>query len=104
MTPSKIEGGVPEWALKRVQELSAPLSNDPDFEINERFPTVIAFARYIAEHEEEPVDPHSGALGLACGEVADAVFYHMSDVQHRSKLALALLARSEEIRRGGRDA
>ena len=69
------DNAAPEWAFKRVQDLSAPLSTDPDFEVNERFPTVRAFARYIAQHEQPPVDPD---LLLARECAADACERHNS--------------------------
>lgn len=58
---------IPEWAFERVQELSAEFSRGPDFVINERFPTAQAFARYIAQHEEPPVDPLEKAMAHANG-------------------------------------
>ena len=54
MTPSKIEraeGGVPEWAIARAKSL-----RNEGFERGDKTYTDV-FARYIAEHEEEPVDP-----------------------------------------------
>ena len=38
-----------------------------------------------------PEAAHGAQIGLACGAVADAVFYHVSDRNHRSKLANALV-------------
>lgn len=39
----------------------------------------------------EPQTAHAAQIGLACGAVADAVFYHVSDRNHRSKLGSALV-------------
>lgn len=44
--------------------------------------------------------PSEGRLGSACGAVASAVFYHITDHQHREKLAFALVDLAQEIRRG----
>lgn len=45
---------VPEWAMKRVQELTGEYWQPP---IARQHPVSVAFARYIAAHEEAPVDP-----------------------------------------------
>ena len=64
-TPSKIEraeGGVPEWAVKRACELTNLDGSTYSPETIERQGVLctsigLAFARYIADHEEEPVEP-----------------------------------------------
>ena len=61
MTPSKI-GGVPEWAVKRACDLTNRDGSTYSPETIERQGVLctsigLAFARYIAEHEEEPIDP-----------------------------------------------
>ena len=45
----------------------------------------------------EPQTARGAQIGLACGAVADAVFYHVSDRNHRSKLSNALVDLAQHL-------
>jgi len=52
----------------------------------------------MARPQDELLDPSRVRIGLACGDVADAVFPHIMDGRQRDKLALALVELTRAIR------
>ena len=91
----------PKWAIERARELAAAEPNGTNF--------LNAHARYIAQHEEKPVDPNLLAAREICAAVAEdlnakntAVCYRegYSDKTDRIQLALAELRKAEARGRG----
>lgn len=91
---------IPQWAISRAIDILNGPEGQPWWSVSTHsdHKSVLNLARYIAAREEPPVDAGHTWLELACGAVADAVFYHSHDTTHRSKLALALIALAREIR------
>jgi len=53
---------IPEWAFTRVVRLANPTW---DSDTIRNHPITVAFARYIAQHEQPPVDPLEEAFAAA---------------------------------------
>ncbi len=100
---------IPQWAKERACELIdnehpswwkyTPVATSPDLR---------AFARYIAAHEEEPVDPdREEALALVLGEPLGRTDNQIAAIKNgqagecRVALALAAIKRGRELERGG---
>jgi hypothetical protein len=62
---------IPQWAKERACELANAIHEYPRFTVDHLdrdWPSLQAFARYIAAHEEPPVDPLLvEARKIACG-------------------------------------
>ena len=72
---------IPQWAIERVHELSASGITD-------------AFARYIAEHEQPPIDPFVACIKLILGGFEG----ERHAQEYASKLRAELAKRGLEIR------
>lgn len=54
---TQVERDIPEWAKERACELSNAIDDAAFITRDCTFGPMLAFARYIAAHEEAPVDP-----------------------------------------------
>jgi hypothetical protein len=82
----RVMADIPQWAKERAIELA-------DAEDWEKVPALAtAFARYIAEHEDPPVDPLVAALSPMCG----FVWFDVNQLAERLNESLA--ERGLEIR------
>ncbi len=101
---------IPQWAKERTCGL---INNElPHFTYAPKdissVPSLRAFARYIAAHEEEPVDPdREEALALVLGEPLGRTDNQIAAIKNgqagecRVALALAAIKRGRELERGG---
>ena len=88
---------IPTWAAQRACDLAQQEGN-----LN----YLAAFARYIAEHEQEPVDPlHKEAIELVIAEEVDRTGNQIEAIRSgmagQTKVALALAALRRGIEIGG---
>lgn len=96
----------PDWAIERALAMSATGTKLDD--VKRHWPghaTALAFARYIAEHEEPPVDPLLvEARQIAApdyGTGSEKIIRGERDNCSGVKIALQALRRGIEIAKGG---
>jgi hypothetical protein len=91
---------IPEWAVKRANDLTSEAMKDGSW-LPFGGHASAAFARYIAEHEEPPVDPlliEAREIGAThCPESADAFRVGLRDGHSSVKAILAALKRGMEL-------
>lgn len=70
-THTHMRGNVPRWAIKRAARLSD--DEQPQFlwDDSDTFASLLAFARYIAQHEEAPSNELADALNGLVPDVPD---------------------------------
>lgn len=94
---------IPEWAVKRATDLTSEAMRDGSW-LPIGGHASAAFARYIAEHEEPPVDPlliEAREIGAThCPESADAFRDGLRDGHSSVKAILAALKRGMELGKG----
>ncbi len=94
----------PDWAIERAASMTRNESGTEDYDeagysvstIKDSpsgFPTTLAFARYIAAHEDEPEDP----LLDEVQNLADELRINLSAMPWAEKALLAALRRGIEI-------
>lgn len=102
---------IPDWAMIKAHDLAYP--DDVDWSDERKLDHMVsvssdkAFARYIAEHEEPPVDPlliEARGILAAHGEAMDYVDSHAAayregagDDREEMTIALAALRRGIEL-------
>lgn len=71
---------IPQWAKQRACELANAVSGFSQWKRHEvgkvGYPTLTAFARYIAQHEQPPVDPDLVKAREICARVAEELAKH----------------------------
>ena len=103
---------IPQWVKTRIMALCNEVKPgwlDEADDLNPTFPSVAAFARYIAEHEEPPVDPDLiEARKLVAGkyqsirdhDYAGWVNSGQKDDSSEVRLILSAIKRGRELERG----
>ncbi len=99
----------PQWAKERACELINNEHPGWKYTPNEVSisPALRAFARYIAAHEEEPVDPDLIEAREICALTTisncNAEAYRSGEIDHATiiQTALAAIKRGRELERGG---
>ena len=97
---------IPEWAKKRACDLVNTCRDvhsskyHPGMASPSRFPTLFAFAKYIAEHEEPPVDPLLVEARELCAQFSHYKKGYISgacDAHIEVRIALMALKRGIEM-------